>query len=192
MVSAGNLLGANRDRLARLAAAGLVLAGLIVGVAIALDGTAARAVNGAGGILWIASGVLLVSALRHREHWKVLAPVTLGVGLVLSYVVRPSDIVMASIGFLAGGIVVASVARKPMLASLILPASWLPLHLFLAITRSVYREMTGGESVVRTDPPPTAALVPFTMIVAAAVGGFVISQLRASKSREPRVSSYER
>lgn len=191
MVSVRNQLQSASDRLAWLAVVGLALAGLVVGLAIELDGSAARAVNGVGGVLWIGSGLVLIYALRKQENWRVLAPIALGVGLVLSYVVRPSDIVMASLGFVAGGMIVAAFARKPLLTALLMPASWLPLHLFLAITRSVVREMTGGESAVRTDPPPTAALVPFMMVVAAAVGGIIVYQLRVRKGQRQLLGTSE-
>jgi hypothetical protein len=49
---------------------------------------------------------------------------------------------------------------------LLVPAIYLPVHLFIGIGRAILRD--GG---VRTDPPPTAAIVPLAMLLAAAAAG---------------------
>ena len=154
---------------------GLVLASLLVGVAIALDGAAARAINGLGGLLWIGAGVVLVVAPRAgRDRSRVVAA-AVGTALILALWARPFDLVSAVPGFLAAGALVGWIARERRVkAALLVPALWLPVHLVVAIGKAILRAATDGAAAVRTDPPPTAAVVPLGMVVAAAFGGLVV------------------
>ncbi len=169
----------------RFSAELLLLASVLVGVAIVLDGAASRFVNGVAGLTWIACAVLLV-----REGWSTsgkgrLFGTILLIDLVLVLAVRPSDLLWASLGFLVGGALVALVAtgnRERM--ALLLPALWLPLHLSVAVVRAVDRAIRDLPANVRTEPPPTAALVPLTMVVAAYAGGWLVGWLSDNRRRQ--------
>jgi hypothetical protein len=159
---------------------GLLLAGAaaVVGVAIALDGTPARVVNGLGVLGWFAAGALLVRSLRRSRGRLVGAAATAAAVLVLAFVVRPSDLVAALVGFSLGGALVATVARDaPLHWALLLPAAWLPAHVAVAIGRSVL----AGATSVRTDPPPTAVVVPLAMVAAATAAGLLVARLRHTR-----------
>jgi hypothetical protein len=160
-----------RDK-ATIGIAGLALAALLVGVAIELDGAPGRAVNGAGGVLWFASTALLtVSALRSRPPvwlWGVLALVVIAV----AFVVKPSAILPAVVGFVPAGFALAAVApSRRMLWAALVPAWYLPAHIGTAILKSAVTATLGNEASIRTDPPPTAAIVPLVMVACALAGG---------------------
>ena len=152
----------------------LLVAAMVVGVAIALDGSAAKAANGVGGALWLTAGGMLV-----RKGWRLgltsgSAAMVGATVLLLSSALSPRDLLAASLGFVAGGLLLGAVTRpRPArtAAVALLPALWLPTHLLVAITKAGIRELAGREASLRTDPPPTAALVPLAMVVAALVGG---------------------
>ena len=158
----------------------LVVAAAIVGLAIAADGTLARMLNGVGGLCWLAAAVALALGVQ-RERRLQGALVTAGVVLLLALVVRPSDLAAALVGFSLGGAVVAfAVGNQPLRWALLVPAAWLPAHLAIAIVRAA----AAGNPRVRTAPPPTAALVPVAMVLAALAGGLVIVRwLQATRSR---------
>ena len=157
----------------------LAVAAAIVGVAIALDGEAARAVNGVGVLLWIAAAALLVRSVRGSLQWQTSALVVAAVVLVLALLVRPSDLVAAAAGFSVAGASVAVVVRERALGwALLVPAGWLPAHVSLAIGRSL---MNDG-AAIRTDPPPTVVLVPLMMVVAATIGAGVVVQWRRGRN----------
>jgi len=167
----------------------LIVAAAFVGVAIALDSSSGRALNGVGGIVWLAGAVMLVRQAR-RDQPIAYAWLVMGFAVVaLSSLLSPRDLGAASIGFFVGGWIVALVAR-PVAARLsmvgLLPALWLPTHLGVAAVRALYRLLADQPSVIRTDPPPTAALVPLAMVLAALVGGVVGAQL--TRRREERVA----
>ncbi len=160
---------------------GLLLAAIMVGVAIVLDGAAGRVVNGAGGLLWFASTALLTVAARHAGapvwRWGLLALVTIAV----AFVVTPSAAVPTIIGFIPAGFLMAAIARQtPLLWAALVPAWYLPAHIGTAIARSAVRSFMGHEASVRTDPPPTAAFVPALMIVCALLGGWIAARLITS------------
>ena len=151
----------------RTAAAGLILAAAIVGLAIVVGGTSARPLNAIGAVLWLASGVLLAVSLpsvqRHLLGWAV----AITSGLILGALVRPGSLVEVMVWFaLAGAVVVFAAADRIGAWALLVPAIYLPVHLLIGIGRAILRN--GG---VRTDPPPTAAIVPLAMLLAAAAAG---------------------
>lgn len=155
----------------------LALAAGIVGMAIALDGAVGRAVNGVGVVCWIVAAALIVRSLRGATGRLLGAAATTAAVLVLAVVVRPSELSAALVGFsIAGAIIAAIVRDRAMQWVLLLPAAWLPAHVVLAIGRSI----TAGSTTVRTDPPPTAVVVPLAMVAAATAGGFTVSRLRRS------------
>ncbi len=161
------------DRNWRVAAAGLFLAGVVVALAIVAGGSASRTLNGIGAVIWLISGVLLIRWLpvvsRPLPGWIV----ALAGGLLLAAVVRPGTLLEAAIAFLvAGGAVGLASGDRTGAWALLAPAIYLPAHLIIGIGRAMMR---GGE--MRTDPPPTAALVPLTMLVAAFAGGALIAAM---------------
>lgn len=158
----------------------LLAAGTLVGVAIVLDGAPSRAVNGVAGILWFICAAVLTGAVLQERRGVLVVAAAVAVAFVLVLQVKPSDLVWAAAGFVAGGAIVAAVARDHVeRAALVLPALWLPIHLGVAIGRAIYRAVNDLPATVRADPPPTAALVPLTMVVAAYAGGFLVAELRS-------------
>ena len=158
----------------------LVLAAAIVGLAIAIEGTMARALNGVGAVCWLVAGVLLARSVRSTKRWPLGTLATLGIVVVLSLVVPPTDLTAAVVGFAAAGALLAALMRERQVGwSLLVPAAWLPVHLAVAIGGLLNQ----GEASVRTDPPPTAALVPLAMVLAAAAGGLLVARLRGGPVR---------
>jgi hypothetical protein len=99
--------------------------------------------------------------------------------LALVLLVKPSDLLWAAIGFAAGGAAIALLASGRQYDwALLLPALWLPVHLLVAISRALVRALTGGEAAVRSDPPPTAALVPCAMVLSALAGAWLVQRWR--------------
>jgi len=146
----------------------LLAATVLVAISILLDGTASRLFNGAAGLAWFsAAGLLGIAAWRTSRRWSLWLAAFVLTGLV-AFVVTPSDFVPAMIGFGLAGTAIAIVARdNAVLWSKLVVGLYLPFHIGTAVTRAIYRGATGGEATLRTDPPPTAALVPFVMLVAA-------------------------
>jgi hypothetical protein len=160
-------------------AVALVVASILVAIAILIDGSAAKTFNGLGGILWIGSAVWLIRELRREAwNWPIFCVVAFEC-LVLVLLVKPSNLAFAVIGFALGGISIAwmAISRSYEWAAL-LPAMWLPMHLLVAICRAVYRAITDGEAAVRSDPPLTAALVPFAMVISVLAGAWLVDLWR--------------
>ena len=160
-------LSRNDPRAWRMAAAGLILAAAIVGLAIVVGGTSARPLNAIGAVLWLASGVFLAVSLP-SVHRRLLGwAVAIASGFILGALVRPGSLVEVIVWFaLAGAVVVLAAADRTGAWALLVPAIYLPVHLLIGIGRAIIRN--GG---VRTDPPPTAAIVPLAILLAAAVAG---------------------
>lgn len=166
----------------------LIAASLIVAVAIIASGQVARAINGVGGVLWIASTVLLIRHLRGTQQFARLLTIASSITLVLVLVTKPSHYLSAIIGFSIGGAVVAYAARSQELAwSAMVPALWLPVHLGVAVVRAIERSVRDLPTTVRTEPPPTAAFVPFAMVLAALLGGFAVQMWRQRHVSTPVV-----
>jgi hypothetical protein len=166
-----------RDK-AMMGVAGLTLGALLVGVAIVLDGAPGRAVNGVGGVLWFGSTALLtLAAIRTKPPawlWAVLAVVVVAV----AFVIKPSAIVPAVIGFVPAGFALGAVApRAKVLWAALVPAWYLPAHIGTAVMKSAVNSLLGNEASLRTDPPPTAAIVPLVMVACAVAGGAIASYL---------------
>ena len=154
----------------------LLVAAVLVGFAIELDRDVGRALNGLGGVLWlIGAGVLLIEARRSKldgRRWVVVGAMV----LALSWLLSPRDLGSATIGFFVGGWVLALLIRsRGSRLSVIglLPALWLPAHLAIAAAPALYRAVSDQPAAIRTDPPPTAALVPLAMVAMAFAGGLV-------------------
>ena len=166
---------------------GLWLAAALVGAAIALDGAAARGVNALGGVLWIAAGGGLLRITRTGSERARLFMAAVGLALVLVLWVRPFDLVSTVPAFLIAGMVVAWLARgRRVEAALLIPALWLPVHLVVAVGKAIARSVVDGAPAMRTDPPPTGAVVPLAMVGAAALGGLIVGWWR---EREAIVST---
>ncbi len=162
----------------RLGTAGMVTAAALVGVAIAADGSAARLFNGVGGLLWLGSFAHNAWSVRRSPHREWSGVLVLGSSLVLAVGIKPHDPLLALLGFGAAGALVAGLGARPAVTwALLVPGAWLPLHIGIAIARAVMNSATEGAVAVRTDPPPTAAIVPLVMVAAAIAGGWIVQRI---------------
>lgn len=169
----------------------LVAAAVIVGIAIAIGGDTRRLVNGVGGVLWLVAAFLIVTrAVAAGVRWPQIGQVAF-VLVILTYLIRPTDPLWALIGFGWGGVAVGFNGRA--LGSrmgALLGALWLPTHLTIAVMRAVVRNIRDEPVALRSDPPPTAALVPLVMVLAAWVFASLAAEWRAVQDegglREPR------
>ena len=155
-------------RLERIGTALLLAATVLVAISILLDGTGARLFNGVAGLTWFAAAAMLC-AVAWRRSRRPMVWVTVGLltGAV-AFVVKPSDFLPAIIGFGLAGAIVAWVARRDgVLWARVIVGLYLPFHIGTAVLKAIYRSVSGAEASIRTDPPPTAALVPLTMLLAA-------------------------
>lgn len=176
-------------RAERIGGIALLAAGVVVAGAIVAEGDVARRVNGVAGVLWFAAAALLLRAARQDPAFRARAALVIGVGLALALVVRPSDLLWAIAGFgVAGGAIAAVVGAHAALWARVLPALWLPLHLALAAGQGVLRVVRDEPAALRRDPPPTTALVPLAMIVAAWLAGVAVVRLRARRRGAAGVS----
>ena len=172
----------------------LVGATVLVGAAIEIDGTTGRMLNGTGGIVWFGSaGVLAWAASRTSESPRLWLA-AIGLTAIVAFVAKPTDLVYAAIGLGISGAVIASLARhRPLLWATLIPALYLPAHIGTAIVKAVGRNVLGMESSIRSEPPPTASIVPFVMVAAAIAGGWIVQRLRqdrdAMEVRDPSTSS---
>jgi hypothetical protein len=155
----------------RVGAGGLLVAGVLVGVAIIAGVPLSRALNPVGAILWLASGAFLARSLPTARRPAAGWVVAVASGVVLGAFIRPSGLLEAVLWFaLAGAVVVVAAGDRSGGWALLAPAIYLPVHLAIGIGRAVMR---GGG--VRTDPPPTAAIVPLAMLLEAAAAGAAVA-----------------
>jgi hypothetical protein len=157
----------------RTAVAGFVLSATIVGLAIMVGGTPARLLNPIGAVLWLASGLVLAVSLPSAQRRVLGWAAAIAGGFILGALVRPGSLMEAIVWFaLAGAVVVFAAGDRVGAWALLVPAIYLPVHLLIGIGRAILRN--GG---VRTDPPPTAAIVPLAMLLAAATAGALAATL---------------
>jgi hypothetical protein len=157
----------------RVGAAGLVVAGALVGFAIWIGWPLSRTINPLAALLWVASGALLALRLPRVERPGLGWIAAVATGAILAAVVRPAGLGEAIAAFAIAGAVVAGAAGDRVGAwALLTPAVYLPVHLVIGIGRAIARG-----SAMRTDPPSTAALVPLAMLLAAAAGGVLVAGL---------------
>ncbi len=157
----------------RFAIGGLFLAAAIVGVAIVVGGSMARMLNPIGAVLWVVSGVVLALVVPVAQRPALGWVVTIASGLLLGAVVRPAGLIEAVVAFtIAGAAVVLAAGDKSGGWALLAPALYLPVHLVIGIGRAILRN-----DGVRTEPPPTAAIVPLAMLFAAATAGALAAAL---------------
>lgn len=167
-------------RLERIATGTLAIATVVVGASIVADGNLARALNGVAGLTWFASSAMFIVEGRRRGssslQWAGITALT----AVVAFVIKPSDIVLASIGFVPAAFVAGSmVKRDPMLWAKMIPALYLPLHIGTAVLKAAGRSALGMDASIRSEPPPTAAVVPFVILAAAMVGGWAATRMKA-------------
>lgn len=162
----------------QMAAAGLVVAGLVVALAIVVGGSAARALNGVGALIWVASGVVLAISLPRPERMPLAWMTAVVTGGLLGAVIRPGTFAVAIAGFaIAGAAVVLLGGDHSGGWALLAPAIYLPVHLAVGIGRAIMR---GSE--MRVAPPPTAALLPLSMVLAALVAGGAAAYVLRSRT----------
>ena len=185
------LLGSTR--LERVATLTLAIATMIVGASIVADGALARVLNGVAGLTWFAATAMFVIIARQRgataRQWAMILALT----GVVAFLVKPSDILLATIGFTSAAFVAGYVNRRdPMLWAKLVPALYLPLHIGTAVAKAVGRSALGMETSIRTDPPPTAVIVPAVMLVAALIGGYLATNVinrQRKEANEPSESA---
>lgn len=157
----------------RVAAIGLVIAASIVSLAVTVGGTSARTLNGVGALFWVGSSVLLALTLPPARRAGMGWIAALAAGLLLGGVIRPGTVELAIACFaLAGAAVVFAAGDRMGAWGFLAPAIYLPVHLIIGIGRAMLRD-----NGVRTDPLPTAAILPLCMILAAAVGAAVAASI---------------
>jgi len=163
----------------RIGTGTLVAATVIVGGAIALGNEPGRILNGVGGLTWFASSGLLVLAARKSETYRWQWVATTALTAAVAFVIKPTDLTLAVIGFGGAGLAIGMAAKAdPLLWAKLIPALYLPAHIGTAVLKAAGRSMFGMESSIRSAPPPTAAIVPFVMVAAAIAGGLIASVLR--------------
>jgi hypothetical protein len=161
----------------------LIVAGLLVAIAIVADGAVAKAFNGIGGIVWIGAAVRLLLHLRHEQRFWTHLLETVAIGLILVLLAKPDDFAAAAVGFGFGGAIIALMTgRRAVRWALLLAAMWLPLHLAVAVVRVVERAARDLPATIRRDPPPTAALVPLSMILAAWLAAVIVEMIRERRA----------
>lgn len=177
--------------LERKATATLAVATVIVGASIVTEGTVARGLNGLAGMTWFASSAMFLYEGRKRGttalQWASIVALTAAV----AFVIKPSDLTLAVAGFTPAGFVAGSMIRRdPVFWAKMIPALYLPMHIGTAVLEAAGRSALGLESSIRTDPPPTAAIVPAVMLAAAIAGGWVaasVSDRKLRASQKPTV-----
>jgi hypothetical protein len=168
-----------RTKLEQVATATLGAATLVVGASIVTDGSLAKALNGFAGLTWFASSAMFAWEGRKRGEPVTQWAGVLGLTTAVAFLIKPSDFVLATIGLGGAGLASGLLTRRdPMLWAKMVPAFYLPMHIGTALLKAMVRNMLGMDSSIRTEPPPTAAIVPVVMLVMAMVGGWVAGRIR--------------
>ncbi len=170
--------------LAQIGIAVLLAAGVVVAIAISTDGVVSRTVNGIAGLLWIGAALVLLAELRDDPRfWPRLGQVAL-MCLILVIFIRPSDMAMALAGFSAAGAIIGNtIHQRSVLWAAMLAALWLPIHLGTAVVKAVYRSVMDEPASLRSDPPPTAAVVPLVMIASVLLAAWLVQYIRTERRR---------
>ncbi|MCC6314579.1 MAG: hypothetical protein IT337_11275 [Thermomicrobiales bacterium] len=163
----------------------LVVSGLVVAVAVATaDSEVGRVLNGLGGLLWIVAAVWMAASLRGEPRALPIGVVAAAAALILAGIIRPGTFLTAIPAFLIAGALVAMVAGPGKgYWALLAPALYFPIHIVIAIGRVIAAH---GARPIRTAPPPTDALVPLSMILAAGVAGMVVAKLLDNRDVDRR------
>jgi hypothetical protein len=157
----------------------LAAATVIVAASILAGGDAGRVLNGVAGLTWFAAaGFLGMATFRVNRDWRLWL-IAAAMTIVVAFLVKPSDFLPALIGFGMAGSAMALVAGKHgILWAKLVVALYLPLHIGSALAKATYRSLSGSEAAIRSDPPPTAAMIPIVMLLAAVGGALVVETLR--------------
>jgi hypothetical protein len=167
------------DRLQNIGTSALIGATVIVGAAIAIDGQVGRILNGTGGMIWFGAAGLLAWAAAKSGELRTKWLVAIGLTAVVAFVAKPTDLINATVGLGIAGAAMASLVRdRQILWATLVPALYLPAHIGTAILKAIGRNILGMESSIRSEPPPTASVVPLVMVAAAIVGGWIVSRWR--------------
>ncbi len=169
-------------KLERIGTGALVAATVVVGTSIVLGDAPGRVLNEVGGLAWFASAAMLaVEGKRRGAPWTQWVAIG-GLTAVVAFVVKPSDLMLASVGFGAAGLAAGLVAQRDVLLwAKLVPAFYLPMHIGTAVLKAVGRSILGMESSIRSEPPPTAAIVPAVMVAAALAGGWIAQRVKRSR-----------
>ena len=173
----------------RLGTIALAAATFLVAGSILADGDIAKVLNGAAGLTWfVSAGLLGLAAVRTSRGWELWVSVVVLTGVV-AFLVKPTDFANAILGFGTAGFIVAMLSRtRVLLWAKLVVALYLPFHIGTAIIGVVYRSMSGGEATIRSEPPPTAAIVPLVML-GAAIAGALIAQAVMDRRRGNTLAS---
>lgn len=171
-------------KLERIGTVLLIVATLVVAGSILAGGDVGRLLNALAGICWFVAAGMLVSAALKSSRDVAIWVIVIGLTAVVAFVIRPSDLILAAIGFGGAGILVGLLARDhELLWVTLVPGLYLPFHIGTAVLKAVGRSMMGIEASIRSDPPPTAAVVPLVMVAAALMGWYVATAIKARRSR---------
>ena len=172
------------DRKERYGTLLLLAAIALVAGSIVSDGVLSRGLISLAGLTWFAAAALLVwSAWRTAREWR-LWTLVLGLTALVAFVVRPSDFLPAVIGFgVTGAMAAIAGGSRELLWTKVIVGLYLPMHIGTAILKAGWRDISGSEASIRTEPPPTAALVPLAMFLAALGGGWLVSAWRIRRSQ---------
>jgi hypothetical protein len=121
--------------------------------------------------------VILAVSLPRPERLPLAWSAAIVTGGLLGAIIRPSTFAVAITAFaIAGATIVLLGGDHTGGWALMAPAIYLPMHLVIGIGRAMVR---GSE--MRVAPPPTAALLPFSMVVAALVAGVLAAYVIRSR-----------
>ena len=132
----------------------------------------------------MAAAVMLFTDLRDDpKFWPRLGQVAL-MCLILVVFIRPSDMAMALAGFSAAGAIIGNTIRqRSVIWAAMLAALWLPVHLGTAVVKAVYRSVMDEPATLRSDPPPTAAVVPLVMIASVILAAWIVQAIRYARQQ---------
>jgi hypothetical protein len=170
----------------------LTCSSVLVGAAISADGSIGRLLNGVGAIGWLVSIPVLVNAARREQVPGWIWPLCIGFSAVIAFLVRPSDIVLATVAFSAAGSLVGWNTRpKPAVWGALVAACYLPAHVGAALLKAAGRALFGVEATIRTEPPPTAEIVPLVIVVTAVTSAVVANRIRVRRTTTRRRASVQ-
>lgn len=170
------------NRYERIGTVVLLSATILVAISILLNGAPARMFNGVAGIAWFMATALLVMAGWRASRRSSLWLAAIALTAVVAFVVRPTDMWLALFGFGGAGFAIGLVAGDGrVLWGTLLAGLYLPFHIGTAVLKAVGRNLTGSEASIRSEPPPTAAVVPLVMVLAAMTGAAMASYLVARR-----------
>ena len=167
-----------------LAATGLVAASILAG------GDVGKILNGMAGLTWFAAaGLLGIAAAktgRGFDVWASAIVLTAGV----AFLVKPTDFLPAILGFGLAGSVIALIARRDaVLWATFIVGLYLPMHIGTAVGKAIYRSIAGQEASIRSEPPPTAAMIPFVMLAPSVAGALVATMIMERRRERQSLSS---